>query len=110
MERQEIEARVRAAYEAIAGASDPRPAFSDDIVWHVRGNNPVSGVYRGAEEYFGTMVERMGPLDEWRIVVGDNFTNERGGPRSCRSIWSAPGAGSMWTWTGSTSSGSTTTD
>jgi hypothetical protein len=23
------------------------------------------------------MVERIGPLDEWRIVVGDIFTNER---------------------------------
>jgi hypothetical protein len=43
MERQDIEARVRAAYGATAGASDPRPAFSDEIVWHVPGNNPVSG-------------------------------------------------------------------
>jgi uncharacterized protein len=77
MQRQDIEGRVREAYGAIAGATDPRPAFSDDIVWHVPGNNPVSGVYRGADEYFGTMVERMGPLDEWRIVVGDIFTNER---------------------------------
>jgi uncharacterized protein len=77
MDRHEIESRVRAAYEAITGAGDPRSAFSDDVVWHVPGNNQVSGAYRGAEEYFGTMVERMGPLDEWRIVVGDILTNER---------------------------------
>jgi ketosteroid isomerase-like protein len=76
MERGEVEARVRAVYQAISGAGDPRPAFSDRIVWHVPGQNPVSGVYRGAEEYFGTMVERMGPLDDWRIVVRDVFTNE----------------------------------
>ena len=38
-------------------------AFSSDIVWHVPGDNPVSGRYTG-QEYFTTMPERMAPLDE----------------------------------------------
>jgi hypothetical protein len=42
----------------------------------VPGDNPVSGTYRG-EEYFTTMPDRMGPLDEWTIEVTDVLTNEK---------------------------------
>ncbi len=79
MERKAIEQRVRRMYDAFA-ASDIdtyRESFSPDIVWHVPGNNPVSGPYRGIQEYFETMPARMAPLDEWRISPSTVLVNER---------------------------------
>lgn len=78
MDRQALQQRVRSMYAAFAAGDTEayRAAFAEDIVWHVPGDNPVSGAYRGTEEYFGTMVERMDPLDEWRITVNDVLTNE----------------------------------
>jgi uncharacterized protein len=79
MERSELERRVRQLYEAFAlgDAGAYRDAVADDIVWHVPGDNPVSGVYCGQDAYLRVMPERMGPLDEWRFTVGDIVTNER---------------------------------
>jgi len=75
----EISERVRTMYGAFAaGDADAyRRAFAPDIVWHVPGENPVSGEYRGADEYFTTMPSRMAPLDEWRITPGDVLVNAR---------------------------------
>ncbi|GLZ31861.1 ketosteroid isomerase [Lentzea sp. NBRC 105346] len=78
MERAQLTQRVRDVYAAFA-SGDPesyRAAFAPDVVWHVPGDNPVSGEYRG-EDYFTTMPQRMGPLDEWRFTVTDVETNER---------------------------------
>jgi hypothetical protein len=47
------------------------------VVWHVPGDNPVSGAYRGPVEYFETMPARMGPLDRWSIAVTDVLTNQK---------------------------------
>lgn len=79
MDRRELEERVRTMYAAFgAGDADAyRASFAEDLVWHVPGRNPVSGAYRGTKEYFGTMVERMDPLDDWTISVGDVLTNEK---------------------------------
>jgi ketosteroid isomerase-like protein len=80
MDRRWLAERVRAAYAAFA-SGDPdayRAVFAPDVVWHVPGDNPVSGEYRG-EDYFTTMPERMGPLDDWRIDVRDVLTNEKSG-------------------------------
>jgi ketosteroid isomerase-like protein len=46
-----------------------------DIVWHVPGHNPVSGVYSGRNEYFEMMPSRMAPLDRWEIDVLDVMVN-----------------------------------
>jgi uncharacterized protein len=40
---------------------------ADDIVWHVPGSNPVSGLYQGRDAVFRVMSERMAPLDDWVI-------------------------------------------
>ena len=79
MDRQALGQRVRSMYDAFAAGDTEayRAAFADNIVWHVPGDNPVSGAYRGTAEYFGTMVERMSPLDEWSITVNDILTNEK---------------------------------
>jgi ketosteroid isomerase-like protein len=79
MTRDEIETHVREMYATFASGDVAayRTAFADEIVWHVPGDNPVSGAYRGPDEYFGTMVERMAPLDEWRFEVTGLETNER---------------------------------
>ena len=79
MKRQEFQDRVRKVYESfdLGDLGAYKAAFSDQIVWHVPGDNPVSGVYRGAEEYFVTMPGRMQPLDEWHFTVGEIQVNER---------------------------------
>jgi ketosteroid isomerase-like protein len=51
------------------------PMFAPDAIWHVPGDNPVSGEYRGIEAITRTMVGRMQPLDEWRIEVRDVMGN-----------------------------------
>jgi ketosteroid isomerase-like protein len=67
-DRRTIET-VRRAYQA------EREAMAPDIVWHVPGHNPVSGVYRGAREYFELMPSRMAPLTRWEFVLGDIMVN-----------------------------------
>jgi hypothetical protein len=60
---------VRNAYRAGSEVISP------DIVWHVPGHNPVSGVYRGAKAYREEMVARMAPIEEWIVDVDDVMIN-----------------------------------
>jgi uncharacterized protein len=60
---------VRRAYEV------EREVISPQIVWHVPGNNPVSGTYRGEKAYFEEMAAKMAPLEEWDVDVGDIMVN-----------------------------------
>lgn len=48
-------ARLNKGYEAFAaGDMDTlRDLFADDILWHVPGNNPLAGDYKGRDEVFG---------------------------------------------------------
>ncbi len=45
---------VRKGYEAFAKGdmATLRELFSEDVVWHVSGNNPISGEYRGQDAVF----------------------------------------------------------
>ena len=52
------------------------PFFAPDVVWHVPGENPVSGPYRGAAAIRTDMIGRMGPLDEWTIEPIDVMGND----------------------------------
>lgn len=49
------EERIRTGYEAFSKADMEAVSefFADDIVWHVGGQNPLSGDYRGKDEVFG---------------------------------------------------------
>ena len=60
---------VRRFYAAGPAATDDerRAFFAPDAVWHVPGDNPVSGPYRGVEAITVTMPAKMQPLDEWHI-------------------------------------------
>lgn len=60
------------------GEAREKQVISPQIVWHVPGHNPVSGDYRGHDEYFGTMVARMGELRNWnfdlrRVMVNGEY-------------------------------------
>jgi ketosteroid isomerase-like protein len=89
-------ARVRQGFEAF-NRGDPevmRSFIAEDILWHVGGDHPLSGDYRGREaalEYVARVVELTGgtlrgePLD---ILVNDrhagvfmHVTGERDGKR-----------------------------
>jgi ketosteroid isomerase-like protein len=52
-----------------------RELAARDIVWHVPGHNPVSGIYTGADEYFDLMPSRMAPLDEWSFDLREIMVN-----------------------------------
>ncbi len=65
---------VRSLYDP----ADNRPndqLAEPDVIWHVPGNSPVSGTYRGLTDVFDTMWDRMQPLDDWRIDVRHVMTN-----------------------------------
>ena len=64
-------ATVRKAYQDQGGGDVIHP----NIVWHVSGNNPVSGTYKGVKAYREEMVSRMGPIQEWIIDVEDVMVN-----------------------------------
>jgi ketosteroid isomerase-like protein len=65
-------AMVRRFY-ALGALNDPAraPMFTEDAVWYVPGNNPVSGPYHGIAEMTYDMGRRMQPLDDWRVKVVD---------------------------------------
>jgi ketosteroid isomerase-like protein len=69
---------VRRFYAAGPSADDSerRGFFAEDAVWHVPGDNPVSGAYRGVDAIANDMVRRMQPLDGWRIEPRDIMANE----------------------------------
>ena len=68
--RENIEA-IRRFYAAGPADDDAARAamFGPDAIWHVPGENPVSGDYRGIAEITRTMVGRMQPLTSWRMDV-----------------------------------------
>jgi len=54
--------------------------FADDIVWHVPGNNPLAGDYKGRDNvlaYFGKSVELTGGT--LRVEVHDILANDEHG-------------------------------
>ena len=70
-DKRNIEA-VRRMYR---GESEEFKTIAPDIVWHVPGHNPVSGDYRGYEEYTQLMPSRMAPLTQWVFEVDDVMVN-----------------------------------
>jgi ketosteroid isomerase-like protein len=62
---------VRRFYRAGPADDDSErvPMFAPDAVWHVPGDNPVSGEYHGIAEITHTMVGRVQPLAQWRVDV-----------------------------------------
>lgn len=65
-------AAVRKMYE---GDETERASIARDIVWHVPGHNPVSGNYRGYDEYIRLMPARMTPLTRWDFTLGEVMVN-----------------------------------
>ncbi len=68
---------VRQLYEAANQGDDSLRSqlWSSDIVWHVPGNNPVAGDYRGQEAYFRLLPSRMAPLEEWHFSIQHLMVN-----------------------------------
>ncbi|HEY4698390.1 MAG TPA: nuclear transport factor 2 family protein [Gallionella sp.] len=57
------------------GDDAERANIAPHIVWHVPGHNPVSGDYRGFEEYTQLMPSRMTPLTQWDFALEDVMVN-----------------------------------
>ena len=58
------------------GDEAERRQIAADIVWHVPGHNPVSGEYRGFDEYTNLMPARMAPLTRWDFTLEDVMVNQ----------------------------------
>lgn len=58
-----------------AGDEAERANIARDIIWHVPGHNPVSGDYRGFEEYTKLMLARMAPLTRWDFTLESVMVN-----------------------------------
>jgi ketosteroid isomerase-like protein len=69
--------KVRAFYSAGPSADDAdRERFaSPDIVWHVPGQNRISGPYAGIAAVFRDLPASMLPLETWDITVRDIMGN-----------------------------------
>lgn len=63
---------VRLMYE---GDEAERAQIARDIVWHVPGHNPVSGIYQGFDKYTNLMPSRMAPLSRWDFGLDDVMVN-----------------------------------
>jgi ketosteroid isomerase-like protein len=57
------------------GDDAERANIAQDIVWHVPGHNPVSGDYRGFDEYTRVMPSRMAPLARWDFTLESVMVN-----------------------------------
>lgn len=68
---------VRRFYAAGPADDDrARLAFaSTEIVWHVPGENRISGPYTDFDQVFRSMPASMGPLDRWELEVVDLMGN-----------------------------------
>ncbi|MBI5303536.1 MAG: nuclear transport factor 2 family protein [Chloroflexi bacterium] len=70
-DKRNLEA-VRRMYR---GDAEENATISREIVWHVPGHNPVSGDYRGYDEYTQVMPSRMAPLTRWDFELEDVMVN-----------------------------------
>ncbi len=74
------EAVVRKGYEAFSKGDIEtlqNEIFTDDIVWHVSGRNPLSGDYKGISEvlgFFGQLGERSGGT--FQVTLEDVLAND----------------------------------
>ena len=74
------EAVVRKGYEAFSKGDIEtlqNEIFTDDIVWHVSGQNPLSGDYKGISEvlgYFGQLGELSG--GSFQVTLEDVLAND----------------------------------
>ena len=73
---------ARAGYEAFANGDleTVSDLLTDDIVWHARGNNPLSGDYEGKEAvmgYFGRLMQETG--GSFKNDIHDILANDEHG-------------------------------
>lgn len=72
---EQDERNIKAVRRMYEGDEAERAQIAPDIVWHVPGHNPVSGIYRGFDEYTRLMPSRMAPLTQWDFTVEDIMVN-----------------------------------
>lgn len=72
---EQDERNIRAVRLMYSGDEAERAQIAPNIVWHVPGHNPVSGEYRGFDEYTRLMPARMAPLSRWDFELEDVMVN-----------------------------------
>ncbi len=90
---------LRKGYEAFASGdmATITELFSEDVVWHAPGNNPVSGVHRGRDAVFaalakvtqlseGQLQDRAARRAGQRRARGGADTDDREPPRQAANL------------------------
>ena len=72
---EQDERHIEAVRLMYAGDEAERSRIAPNIVWHVPGHNPVSGIYRGFDEYTRLMPSRMAPLTQWDFRLENVMVN-----------------------------------
>ena len=72
---EQDERNVKAVRRMYEGDEAERAHIAAEIIWHVPGHNPVSGIYRGFDEYTRLMPSRMAPLSRWDFKLEDVMVN-----------------------------------
>lgn len=72
---------LRRGYQAFAEGDMQTmdEVFDDEIVWHVPGNNPLSGDYNGKQEVFGFFGKVNELADSFTLELHDVLANEEHG-------------------------------
>ncbi|MCA9867025.1 MAG: nuclear transport factor 2 family protein [Anaerolineae bacterium] len=72
---EQDERNIRVVRLMYSGDEAERAQIAPNIVWHVPGHNPVSGEYRGFDEYTHLLPARMAPLSRWDFELEDVMVN-----------------------------------
>ena len=72
---EEDKRNIEAVRQMYSGDESERTRIAQNIVWHVPGHNPVSGDYRGYQEYTQLMPSRMAPLTRWDFTLDSLMVN-----------------------------------
>jgi ketosteroid isomerase-like protein len=74
------EERTRKGYEAFSSGDleAVKDLFAPDILWHVPGDTPISGDYKGIDEvlgFFGTLMQETGGT--FKLEIHDILANDK---------------------------------
>src|SRR2546423_5894611 len=52
-----------------------REGLAEDLVWHAAGQGPLSGDYRGQDDFFNRLAARVQTADRWDVLVQTVLVN-----------------------------------
>ena len=72
---KQAQRNMEVAQRLYMGDESERSVIAQNVVWHVPGQNPVSGDYHGFQEYITLLPSRMAPLTKWDFTLEEVMVN-----------------------------------